>query len=159
MKVSAKTDKQINSTLMGEMLGSSVLGIYIDKAQRIAGVSIFEKVQTRVFDDGGGKNSKSKPFGTYNSKYKEVRAKKQRKVNSNINLVYTGDLQRGFKFGVNNGDYCLGFEAQPNGKNNPNASQKSEWMEEMYGDIFQLTTSESNEFTEIFLFELDKQLK
>jgi len=159
MKVSAKTDKQINSTLMGEMLGSSVLGIYIDKAQRIAGVSIFEKVQTRVFNDGGGKNSKSEPFGTYNSKYKEVRAKKQRKVNSNINLVYTGDLQRGFKFGVNNGDYCLGFEAQPNGKNNPNASQKSEWMEEMYGDIFQLTTSESNEFTEIFLFELDKQLK
>jgi len=159
MKVSAKTDKQINSTLMGEMLGSSVFGIYIDKAQRIAGVSIFEKVQTRVFNDGGGKNSKSEPFGTYNSKYKEVRAKKQRKVNSNINLVYTGDLQRGFKFGVNNGDYCLGFEAQPNGKNNPNASQKSEWMEEMYGDIFQLTTSESNEFTEIFLFELDKQLK
>ena len=159
MKVSAKTDKQINSTLMGEMLGSSVLGIYIDKAQRIAGVSIFEKVQTRVFNDGGGKNSKSEPFGTYNSKYKEVRAKKQRKVNSNINLVYTGDLQRGFKFGVNNGDYCLGFEAQPNGKNNPNASQKSEWMEEMYGDIFQLTTSESNEFTETFLFELDKQLK
>jgi len=159
MKVSAKTDKQLNSTLMGDMLGSSVLGIYIDKAQRIAGVSIFEKVQTRVFNDGGGKNSKSEPFGTYNSKYKEVRAKKQRKVNSNINLVYTGDLQRGFKFGVNNGDYCLGFEAQPNGKNNPNASQKSEWLEEMYGDIFQLTTSESNEFTEIFLFELDKQLK
>jgi len=159
MKVSAKTDKQINSTLMGEMLGSSVLGIYIDKAQRIAGLSIFKQVQTRVFNDGGGKNSKSEPFGTYNSKYKEVRAKKQRKVNSNINLVYTGDLQRGFKFGVNNGDYCLGFEAQPNGKNNPNASQKSEWLEEMYGDIFQLTTSESNEFTEIFLFELDKQLK
>ena len=159
MKVSAKTDKQLNSTLMGEILGSSVFGIYIDKAQRIAGVSIFEKVQTRVFNDGGGKNSKSEPFGTYNSKYKEVRAKKQRKVNSNINLVYTGDLQRGFKFGVNNGDYCLGFEAQPNGKKNPNASQKSEWMEEMYGDIFQLTTSESNEFTETFLFELDKQLK
>ena len=159
MKVSAKTDKQLNSTLMGEMLGSSVLGIYIDKAQRIAGVSIFEKVQTRVFNDAGGKNSESESFGTYNSKYKEVRAKKERKVNSNINLVYTGDLQRGFKFGVNNGDYCLGFEAQPNGKKNPNAAQKSEWLEEMYGDIFQLTTSESNEFTEIFLYELDKQLK
>ena len=159
MKVTAKTDKQLDSTLMGEMLGSSVLGNYIDKAQRIAGVSILAKIKLRVFNDGGGKNSKSEPFGTYNSKYKEVRAKKQRKVNSNINLVYTGDLQRGFKFGVNNGDYCLGFEAQPNGKNNPNASQKSEWMEEMYGDIFQLTTSESNEFTETFLFELDKQLK
>lgn len=159
MKVSAKTDKQLNNTLMGEMLGSSVLGIYIDKAQRIAGLSIFEKVQTRVFNDAGGKNSKSEPFGTYNTKYKEVRAKKQRKVNSNINLVFTGDLQRGFKFGVNNGDYCLGFEAQPNGKDNPNASQKSEWLEEMYGDIFQLTTTESTEFTEIFLFELDKQLK
>ena len=159
MKVSAKTDKQLNSTLMGEILGSSVLGIYIDKAQRIAGVSIFEKVQTRVFNDAGGKNSKSEPFGTYNTKYKEFREKKKRKVNPNINLVLTGDLQRGFKFGVNNGDYCLGFEAQPNGGKNPNASQKSEWLEEMYGNIFQLTTSESNEFTETFLYELDKQLK
>jgi len=159
MKVTAKTDKQLNSTLMGTMLGSSVLGIYIDKAQRIAGVSIFEKVQTRVFNNGGGKNSKGQSFGTYNKKYKEVRAKKENRTNSEINLVFTGDLQRDFKFGVNNGDYCLGFEAEPNGKNNPNASQKSEWLEERYGDIFELTTSESNEYTETFLFELDKQLK
>jgi hypothetical protein len=161
MKVTAKTDKQLYNTLMGEMLGSSVLGNYIDKAQRIAGVSVFEAVQTRVFSDGGGKNSKGQSFGAYNPKYKEVRAKKQSKVNSNINLVFTGSLQLGFQFGVNNGDYCLGFEAEPNGVKSefPNASQKTEFLEERYGDIFQLTDSESDLFTNVFLFELDKQLK
>jgi len=159
MKVSAKTDKQINSTLMGEMLGSSVLGNYIDKAQRTAGLTMLVKVKERVFNNGGGKNSEGQSFGAYNSKYKEVRAKKESRTNANINLVFTGDLERDFKLGVNNGDYCLGFEAEPNGGKNPNASQKSEWLEERYGDIFQLTDSESDLFTNVFLFELDKQLK
>lgn len=161
MKVSAKTDKSLNSTLMGEMLGSTVLGTYIDKAQRIAGISMLVKVKTRVFNDGGGKDSQGKPFGTYSKKYKEYRDKKTTRTNSEINLMFTGDLDLQFKLGVNNGDYCLGFEAEANGakSKNPNASQKAEFMEDRFGDIFQLTSEESNEFTEIFLYELDKQLK
>ena len=159
MKVTSKTDKQLDNTLMGEMLGSSILGTYIDKAQRSAGLSMLVKVKERVFNDAGGKNSKGQSFGTYNPKYKEIRAKKENRSNSNINLMLTGDLEAQFKFGVNNGDYCLGFEAEPNGTKNPNASQKSEYLEERYGDIFQMTSDESDEFTEIFLYELDKQLK
>jgi hypothetical protein len=159
MKVSAKTDKQLDNTLMGEMLGSSIFGNYIDKAQRAAGLSMLAKVKERVFNMGGGKNSVNESFGSYNAKYKEVRAKKESRTNSNINLVYTGDLERDFKLGVNNGDYCLGFEAEPNGKENPNAAQKSEFLEDKYGKIFELTTSESDLFNEIFLFELDKYLK
>lgn len=161
MKVTAKIDKQLNSTLMGEMLGSSILGTYIDKAQRIAGLSMLVKVKERVFNDGGGKNSESEPFGTYNSKYKEVRAKKESRTNSQINLMFTGDLEAQFKFGVNKGDYCLGFEVEPNGEKAkiPNAPQKAEFMEKKYGKMFELTQSEEGEFTEIFLYELDKQLK
>ena len=161
MKVTAKTDKSLNSTLMGEMLGSSILGTYIDKAQRIAGFSMLVKVKERVFNDVGGKGSKSQSFGTYNPKYKEIRAKKENRSNSNINLMFTGDLEAQFKLGVNNGDYCLGFEAEANGAKAkiPNAAQKTEFMEDRFGDIFQLTDSESNDFTEIFLYELDKQLK
>ena len=159
MKVTSKTDKQLDNTLMGEMLGSSILGTYIDKAQRSAGLSMLVKVKERVFNDAGGKSSKGQSFGTYNSKYKEVRAKKESRTNSNINLMFTGDLEAQFKFGVSNGEYCLGFEAEPNGTKNPNASQKSEYLEERYGDIFQMTSDESDEFTEIFLYELDKQLK
>jgi hypothetical protein len=161
MKVSAKTDKQLDNTLMGEMLGSSILDNYIDKAQRTAGLSMLAKVKERVFNDGGGKNSESESFGSYNAKYKEVRAKKESRTNSNINLVFTGDLEAQFKFGVNNGDYCLGFEAEPNGEKAkiPNAPQKSEFLEKKYGKIFELTNSEEDLFNEIFLFELDNQLK
>ena len=119
------------------------------------------KVKERVFNDGGGKSSKGQSFGTYNAKYKEVRSKKENRSNSNINLMFTGDLESQFKLGVNNGDYCLGFEAEANGakSKNPNAAQKTEFMEDRFWDIFQLTDSESNDFTEIFLYELDKQLK
>lgn len=159
MKVTAKTDKQLDNTLMGDMLGSPVLDNYIDKAQRIAGLDTLVAVKTRVFNNGGGKNSEGQSFGTYNTKYKEVRAKKESRTNSNINLMFTGDLEAQFKFGVNKGDYCLGFEAEPNGTKNPNASQKSEYLEERYGDIFQLTEQESQLFTDTFLYELDKQLK
>jgi hypothetical protein len=161
MKVTSKTDKQLDNTLMGEMLGSSILGTYIDKAQRSAGLSMLVKVKERVFNDAGGKNSKGQSFGTYNPKYKEIRAKKENRSNSNINLMLTGDLEAQFKFGVNNIDYCLGFEAEANGAKSkiPNGAQKSEFMEDRFGDIFQLTDSEADEFTEIFLYELDKQLK
>jgi hypothetical protein len=161
MKVTAKTDKQLYNTLMGDMLGSPILGAYIDKAQRIAGLSMLVKVKERVFNDGGGKSSKGQFFGAYNTKYKEIRAKKENRSNSNINLMFTGDLESQFKLGVNNGDYCLGFEAEANGSKskNPNAAQKTEFMEDRFGDIFQLTDSESNEFSDIFFYELDKQLK
>jgi hypothetical protein len=119
------------------------------------------KVKERVFNDGGGKSSKGQSFGNYNAKYKEIRAKKENRINSNINLMFTGDLESQFKLGVNNGDYCLGFEAEANGSKskNPNAAQKTEFMEDRFGDIFQLTDSESNEFSDIFFYELDKQLK
>ena len=159
MKVTAKTDKQLDNTLMGNMLGSPVLDNYIDKAQRIAGLSVLVKIKERVFDNGGGKSSKGQSFGTYSKEYKKFRDKKTTRTNSEINLMLTGDLEAQFKLGVNNGDYCLGFEAEPNGTKPPNASQKSEYLEERYGDIFQLSDSESELFTEVFLFELDKQLK
>lgn len=159
MKVTAKTDKQLDNTLMGNMLGSPVLDNYIDKAQRIAGLSVLVKIKERVFDNGGGKSSKGQSFGTYSKEYKKFRDKKTTRTNSEINLMLTGDLEAQFKFGVNKGDYCLGFEAEPNGNKNPNASQKSEYLEEKYGDIFQLTDSETQLFTDTFLYELDKQLK
>jgi len=161
MKVTAKTDKQLDNTLMGDMLGSPVLDNYIDKAQRIAGLTMLVKVKERVFNNGGGKNSKGEPFGTYNAKYKEVRAKKESRTNSEINLVFTGDLEAQFKFGVNNGDYCLGFEAEANGEKAkiPNAPQKSEFLEKKYGKMFELTNAEEDLFNTIFLTELDKQLK
>jgi hypothetical protein len=161
MKVTAKIDKQIDNTLMGVMLGSSVLGNYIDKAQRIAGLDTLVAVKTRIFNDNGGKGSEGKSFGTYNSKYKEFRAKKENRTNSEINLMFTGDLEAQFKLGVNNGDYCLGFEAEPNGEksNYPNASQKAEFMEKRFGDIFEANDSEIQLFTDTFMYELDKQLK
>lgn len=178
MKVTAKTDKSLNSTLMGEMLGSSILGTYIDKAQRSAGISMLVKVKERVFNESGGKNSEGDDFGQYDAQYLRARlglvkhrigprkltplmGNEGKRTNTNINLMLTGDLEAQFKFGVSNGDYCLGFEAGPNGAKAkiPNAAQKAEFMEKLFDDIFQLTDSESNEFTEIFLYELDKQLK
>jgi hypothetical protein len=161
MKVTAKTDKQLDNTLMGDMLGSPVLDNYIDKAQRIAGLSVLVKIKERVFDNGGGKSSKGQSFGTYSKEYKKFRDKKTTRTNSEINLMLTGDLDAQFKLGVNNGDYCLGFEAEPNGAKSefPNASQKAEFMEKRFGGIFEANDSESQLFTDTFLYELDKQLK
>lgn len=178
MKVTAKTDKQLDNTLMGEMLGSSILGTYIDKAQRSAGLSMLVKVKERVFNDGGGKNSNGDEFGLYDPQYLRARlglvkhrigprkltsmmGNEGKRTNKNINLMLTGDLEAQFKFGVSNGEYCLGFEADPNGAKSkiPNAAQKAEFMEKLFDDIFQMTSDEADEFTEIFLYELDKHLK
>ena len=157
MNIKAKTDKSLKSTSMGELLAGTNLAIKIDKAMRIASLSMLSIVKERVFSNAGGKNSEGKSFGTYNSKYKKYREIKERRTNSQINLMFTGDTEIQFKFGINNGRYCLGFDALPNNdKKNPNASQKVEYMEGRFGDIFSLTTEESNQFTEIFLYELDK---
>jgi hypothetical protein len=160
MNIKAKTDKRLQQTTMAELLSGTNLAIKIDKAIRIASLSMLSIVKQRVFNNAGGKNSQSKSFGTYNTKYKKVRELKERRTNSQINLMFTGDTEIQFKFGINNGKYCLGFDALPNGDSkNPNASQKTEYMEGRFGDIFALTQEESNQFTAIFLFELDRLIK
>ena len=131
----------------------------IDKASRIAGLSMLAVSSQRIFNNAGGKDNKGKLFGTYNKYYQKQRIKKN-KDNTLINMTLTGDMQKQYIFGVDSrGNYCLGFNALPQvigSKKIPNASKKAEYLEKRFGSFFELTDQEVQQYSKIFTNEFTK---
>lgn len=129
----------------------------IDKASRIAGLSMLAVSSQRIFNNAGGKDNKGQLFGTYNKYYQKQRLKKN-KDNTLINMTLTGDMQKQYIFGVDSrGNYCLGFNALPNNNSKkPNASQKAEYLEKRFGSFFELTDQEVQQYSKIFTNEFTK---
>jgi phage major head subunit gpT-like protein len=112
----------------------------------------------RIFNNAGGKDSKGKLFGTYNEQYQKQRIKNKNKNIEAINMIFTGDMQKQYIFGVDSrGNYCLGFNALPNNNSKkPNAPQKAEYLEKRFGSFFELTDQEVQQYSKIFTNEFTK---
>jgi hypothetical protein len=130
----------------------------IDKASRIAGETMLAESSQRIFNNAGGKDSKGKLFGTYNEQYQKQRIKNKNKNIEAINMIFTGDMQKQYIFGVDSrGNYCLGFNALPNNNSKkPNAPQKAEYLEKRFGSFFELTDQEVQQYSKIFTNEFTK---
>lgn len=156
MKISLAVDpNQIDNIVPPELTGQAQ-----KEAAQLATTSLLAVMKTRIFNDQGSTDASGNKLGKYNSSYLLTREKKENRTNGNINLVFTGETSREFTLGVNNnGDFSIGFVHDPNGqKNNPNASQKAEYLEAPdglnYGDIFLASDEEIDLWMDIFEEEL-----
>lgn len=122
----------------------------LDKAVRIAGLSILAIQKQRIFDKGI--NADNKIFGKYSKSYLKYRQKKVRRSNTQINFTLSGEMAREYSFGSANNGYALGFASQKNNNSkDPNASQKAEYNELKYKGLFNLSRKESKLFKSIIL--------
>ena len=147
----------VDASLLKGLVDKNILK-KIDKASRIAGETMLAETSKRIFNNDGGKDNKGELFGTYSENYKYKRIKNNKKNLTAINLTLTGDMEKQYIFGVDSrGNYCLGFNALPNGDSEkPNAPQKAEYLEARYGDFFDLTDSEVEMYNKIFTNEFTK---
>lgn len=148
---------KVDLSIIHNITDKSILS-KIDKSSRIAGETIWAVSQQRIFNNAGGKDNKGKLFGYYNKYYQKQRIKNNNINIKAINMVFKGDMQKQYIFGVNNkGQYCLGFNALPNSNSKkPNASQKAEYLEKRFGSFFELTNDEVEMYNKIFIDEFNK---
>lgn len=123
----------------------------LDRAAREALTTVLAVQKQRIFTKSGGKNSAGVTFGKYNAKYEKRRQKKFKRSNRNINLVASSEMLTSYTLGPTKEGWALGFQAKANGvSGNPNAAQKAEYMEERFGNIFQMNSKEKKIFIETY---------
>jgi hypothetical protein len=127
-----------------------------DKALRIASFSMLAVSHDRIFTNG--LNAKGTSFGNYNKEYQRQRLKKYNRANTKINLIATGELERGWIVGVVGTGFGLGFQqTKNNSSKNPNAPQKAAYMDDLFKDVFMLSKGEIRRFNKVFNYEYGKK--
>jgi hypothetical protein len=144
MKVNVTVSNKIDISIFDKQL--------VDKATRIATSTIYAVQKQRIFGLNGGKDANNSNFGSYkNLSYLKYRAKKFNRNNSNINFTLSGEMSNEYIWGVNKkGNYSFGYQQKPNGnKQTPNGSQKAEYQEQRFKNLFALSKEEKKAFNEI----------
>jgi 5'-3' exonuclease len=104
--------------------------------------------RTRIHEQGI--KSDGSQIGTYSPSYLELRREQQDRSNTNVNLVFTGDMERDYKIiPISDTEYGLGYT-------DDNNADKAKWNTERYGRIFALTDDELDQVRNIIKEYLNK---
>ncbi len=108
-----------------------------DKIGRIAALNSVALVSGRV--QNRGQNSDGNSIGQYSPSYasKRLKHKPSALQVDIIDLTYSGEMMDSFTFSPRGKDYVVGFSSTESG-------QKSDWNEERFGELFQLSNEELN---------------
>ena len=110
------------------------------KIGRAVASDLHTLTRIRIFEDGKATNGK--PLGTYKESTIKRKKRKGRFTSSKVNLRDTEKLANSYIFSTKGkNDYVLGF-AEISRPRTPN-SKIIKYLEEQYGQIFQITTSEA----------------
>jgi 5'-3' exonuclease len=119
-----------------------------DSLLREIASSMLDVTRTRIHEQGI--KSDGSQIGTYSPSYLELRREEEDRSNTNVNLVFRGDMERDYKIiPISDTEYGLGYT------NDKNAN-KAKWNTERYGRIFALTDDELNQVRDIIREYLNK---
>jgi hypothetical protein len=97
------------------------------------------------------KTKSATSFGAYSESYGKRRSRKGFQT-SKIDFTFTGDLFEAWRvFPINAKSIGVGFFGQE--------VEKSRWLEDEFGTVFELTKDEEADILELITFEVDKVLK
>lgn len=137
--------------LIGEF--KNTLPIEIEKALRMAGLDAVVLVADRVQQKGESVSGKmvtksSKSDGVYSKGHKKARNKKNLQT-GHVDLTYDGDLMRDWQLLKSDSKSSeIGFISDTQ-------SDKAEYLEAYYGDIFKLKANEEDAVIETFNSEIE----
>lgn len=117
-----------------------------DRILRIALSTTLAVQKQRIFAQGLKTNGSQ--IGQYSKKYGEYKRTLGRNPGY-VNLRLTDSMMNDFQIIGNNMEYGFGFRDGFN-------AQKAVWAEDRYGEIFELSESEIDLFTNTMFFELSK---
>ena len=119
-----------------------------DSLLREIATSMLSVTRTRIH--GQGIKSDGSQIGTYSPSYLELRKEREGRSNTNVNLVFTGDMERDYKIiPISDTEYGLGYTDEMSVK-------KAQWNTERYGRIFALTDDELDQVRNIIKEYLNK---
>ena len=119
-----------------------------DSLLREIATSMLSVTRTRIH--GQGIKSDGEQIGTYSPSYLELRREQEGRSNTNVNLVFTGDMERDYKIiPISDTEYGLGYT-------DDNNADKAKWNTERYGRIFALTDDELDQVRNIIKEYLNK---
>jgi len=128
--------KDVTSSLIGRLKAvADPNGEVRDKMLRTIAFDTAAQMKVRIHQEG--KNSDNTAIGEYSNSYIKIREKNRRGTDKKVILSLTRQMEN--DYGIVGGSgatgYALGFK-------NPDNSQKAEWMEDKYGDIYKPTQLE-----------------
>lgn len=119
-----------------------------DSLLREIATSMLSVTRSRIHEQGI--NSAGSQIGTYSSSYLELRREQEGRSNTNVNLVFKGDMERDYKIiPISDTEYGLGYSNKLN-------ADKAKWNTERYGRIFALTDDELSQVRDIIREYLNK---
>jgi 5'-3' exonuclease len=119
-----------------------------DSLLREIATSMETVTRTRIHEQGI--KSDGSQIGTYSPSYLELRREQQDRSNTNVNLVFTGDMETDYKIiPISDTEYGLGYTDDKN-------ADKAKWITERYGRIFALTDDELEQVRDIIREYLNK---
>jgi 5'-3' exonuclease len=119
-----------------------------DSLLREIATSMESVTRTRIHEQGI--KSDGSQIGTYSPSYLELRREQQDRSNTNVNLVFTGDMETDYKIiPISDTEYGLGYT-------DDNNADKAKWITERYGRIFALTDDELEQVRDIIKEYLNK---
>jgi hypothetical protein len=131
-----------------------------DQVVRIAAAHMAGVIRERIHEDG--KKADGGNIGTYSKKYLKQRRKKGRTGSNKVVISFNRDMENDWGIGQTSPirtvtGWGLGFRREDrSGKSN---FDKSQWMEDRYGKIWDLTAGEHKELKKVVEFEVKKRLK
>ena len=119
-----------------------------DSLLREIATSMETVTRTRIHEQGI--KSDGSQIGTYSPSYLELRREQKDRSNTNVNLVFTGDMEKDYKIiPISDTEYGLGYT-------DDNNADKAKWITERYGRIFALTDDELDQVRNIIKEYLNK---
>lgn len=128
----------------------------VNKILRMAAFDSADMVSARVQQQGKNANDavmqtkSATRFGAYSEAYGKKRNKKGFQT-AKIDFTYTGDLWEGWRvFPISQKSIGVGFFGQE--------VEKSRWLEDEFGTVFELTKDEEADILQLITFEVNKVL-
>lgn len=128
----------------------------VNKILRKAAFEALDMVSARVQQEGKNSNDavmvtkSASSYGAYSEAYGKKRNRKGYQT-AKIDFTYTGDLWEGWRvFPLNRQSIGVGFFGQE--------VEKSRWLEDEFGTVFELTKEEIADTIELITFETNKVL-